>query len=51
MFGVSKPILQTIVRNMIKREINKWPPDSLGAYYQPVRPEKEQKSQNIEKPN
>ena len=44
MRDTSKALLQKIVQSMIKRERDGWPPDSLGAYYQPMRPERHEKN-------
>ncbi len=32
--------LKKAVQNMIHHDLEGWPPDSMGCYYQPRRPEK-----------
>ena len=42
-------ILQNVLQGMIKREREKWPPDSIGAYYQPMRPGNDKTSKSDDK--
>lgn len=30
--------VEKIVERVVKREMDKWPPDCMGPYYQPARP-------------
>ncbi len=49
MRDTAKLILQNVLQGMIKREREKWPPDSPGAYYQPMRPESDKTSKSDDK--
>lgn len=49
MRDTAKLILQNVLQGMIKREREKWPPDSPGAYYQPMRPESDKTGKRDDK--
>ena len=46
MSSISKSLLKHMIQGMIKRDQLKWPHDSAGAYYQPMRPEKGEKNRS-----
>lgn len=35
----AKKAAQFLVQKMVQREMTKWPPDCLGTFFQPKRPE------------
>lgn len=43
---IMKHVAKTLAARMIRRDMNKWPPDCFGITYQPVRPMRKDKQAN-----
>lgn len=44
-----KKLMKSAASAIIRREMDKWPPDCFGFSYQPMRPEKAQDSKKVSK--
>lgn len=49
MRNIDKSLLRKLIQNMIDYDRDEWPPNSPGAYYQPVRPKKDAQNKDDDK--